>query len=88
MAWYKRYALLMIGLAILLVSAMVLAEANEKQARCESVTGKVVQLFDPDLEDECDMVKPMSFFAYIGIAVGIALMIINFVNKEGGWKAS
>ncbi len=83
MVKWKEYTLLAAGFIILIAAAFTLAEANERQSRCESLTGKVVQMFHKETSRDCGQVKTLHFLSYTGIALGIALMIINFVKRKG-----
>jgi|GEM_PF-2921317 len=77
-----QYKLLVIGIIFILAGAFLLAEANSKLARCESIGGTIVQLFDVDTKESCSQVKVMQFFSYSAIAIGIALSISNFVKRD------
>lgn len=76
----KRYAMLVIGIVLIVVSAFVLADANKKQDRCDSLGGKIVQVFDAETEQDCGKIWIYKALAYIGIALGVALTTIGFLR--------
>ncbi len=80
---FKKYRLLLLGILAICAGAFLLAEASSKQARCESLGGQLVQLLDMDTKEGCAQVKVMFIFAYSAIAIGIALIVSNFVKKQG-----
>jgi hypothetical protein len=82
MTTWKKYNLLIIGLILLIASAFLLADSSSKQAKCESIGGKIVQVFDYEKQESCENLKTIMFFAYAGLALGVALIIIQFVRKQ------
>ncbi|MBU2560732.1 MAG: hypothetical protein KKD17_00390 [Nanoarchaeota archaeon] len=79
---WKDHKLLIIGLIVVVAAAFLLAEANTRQAACQSIGGQIVQIFDASKKGGCENVMLMQFFAYAGIAIGVALMVANFVKKK------
>jgi ABC-type anion transport system duplicated permease subunit len=77
---WKNYILLGAGILLIIVSAFVLAQANAKQAKCESLSGKIVQFLDSDTSKSCANVKTTFFLAYAGIAIGVGLVVAHFVR--------
>jgi hypothetical protein len=80
-AWQKN-KLLIIGIIVIIASSFLLVEANSKQDECESLKGQIIKIFDEDKQAICENVKLTQIFAYAGIAIGIALVVINFVKKD------
>lgn len=81
MAW-TDYKLLIIGIIIVVAAAFLLAEANSRQAACQSIGGQIVQIFDADKKAGCENITLMQFAAYAGIAIGVALIVTNLVKKR------
>ncbi len=82
MTVWKDYRLLMIGLLIVLAASFVLAQLNAKEAECESITGKIVKLFDMDAQKSCARISTWKFLAYTGIAIGSSFVVIQFVRRK------
>lgn len=78
----RRYRLLLIGLLLLLASSFCLAQISIKQSQCDSVTGKIVQVFDLERRDSCSNLVYFRFAAYASIALGIALIVVQFVRQS------
>ncbi|MBW2963834.1 hypothetical protein KY363_00085 [Candidatus Woesearchaeota archaeon] len=79
---FRQYRLLAIGIVLLLASSFLLAQVSIKQSQCESVTGKIVQLFDLERRDSCSNLVYLKFAAYAGIGIGIALVVVQFVRQS------
>ncbi len=77
---YSKYALMIIGLVLIVVSVFVLVDAGKKEARCESIGGKIIQIFDTETLQSCDNIWIFKLIAYIGIALGVALSIIGYLR--------
>jgi hypothetical protein len=81
-SFFSRHRILLVGLLLIVASGALLFNANSKAAKCESITGKIVQLLDSEKQEGCAQVKTMQFFSYAGIALGIGFLVIHFVRKE------
>jgi hypothetical protein len=78
----SRYKAFIIGIIIIIAASFLLAEAHSKKLECESVTGKIVQLLDLEKQQGCARLSTLFFIAYGGIAIGIALLIVQFVRND------
>jgi uncharacterized protein (UPF0333 family) len=78
----KKYVLLIVGIVLILSSAFLLADANSKQAKCESISGQIVQFLDSAKEQSCSQVKTMQFLSYAGLAIGVSLIVAHFVRGK------
>ncbi|MBW2966925.1 hypothetical protein KY362_00405 [Candidatus Woesearchaeota archaeon] len=78
----KGHWLMIAGIILVLGGALVLAEANSKDAECQSVSGKIVQFLDSDTREDCAGVKTLRFLSYASLALGVAFMAINFIRRS------
>jgi hypothetical protein len=79
---WQKYIMLAAGIIIIIASAFLLAEANARQAGCESISGKIVRLLDVEKEKSCANVKTMQSLSYAGLAVGVALVVGHFMGAR------
>ena len=79
---WQKYVLLAVGIVLIISSAFLLADANSKQAKCDSISGQIVQFLDSAKEQSCSQVKTMQFLSYAGLAIGVGLIVAHFVRGK------
>jgi len=80
---WKKHILLFVGIFLIIASAVILAQATSNQASCESIGGQIVRFIDAAKDARCANVKIWLGISYAGLAIGLALSIINFVRRDG-----
>ncbi len=82
MNWLKKNKVMAIAILVILGSLFLLVHANSKSADCESLGGKLLQVFDNDTRQGCAQVLTMQVISFAGIAIGVAFLIIGFVRRD------
>lgn len=79
---FAKYKLLILGIVMILASSFLMAYADSRQADCESIGGEILKIFDAETRENCSEVRTITFLAYAGLAIGIALAASNFVKRK------
>jgi hypothetical protein len=79
---FMKYKLLILGIVVILAASFLMAYADSKQADCESIGGEILKLFDAKTKQDCSEVRTITFLAYAGLAIGIAMAASNFVKRK------
>ncbi|MFH1669294.1 MAG: hypothetical protein ABIA62_05175 [Candidatus Woesearchaeota archaeon] len=82
MNWLMKNKAISIAILVIIGSVFLLVHANSKSADCESLGGKLIQVFDSVSRQGCAQVLTMQVISFAGLAIGIAFLIIGFVRRE------
>lgn len=76
------HRLLIIGIALIVIGAIVIGVANSKLSGCDSLGGKLMQTFDSESRAGCSYSKTALYLGFAPVVLGLSFVIINFTRKR------